>query len=142
MAKIANIFIKGKRHISNNMKSPAMLIPFFIIKEQLITVSKASDKKSPIIGIKLSTANFAVLAANPSRDDAAKPWTEIIPVNIVSIIPNKPIATPLIKEASLDILTLSDILLTIDKTAENITIGMIVAFIIVAITVIEVYIMG
>ena len=73
MANIENIFTRGNKQISNNTISPTMLIPFFIIKEQLTTVSKASDKKSPMIGTKLSTANLAVFAANPSKDEAAKP---------------------------------------------------------------------
>lgn len=120
---MAKIFIIGSKVINNNRNKPAMLIPFLIKSEQPITVSKASDKKSPIIGIKLSTANFADFAITPSKLDAANPWTEITPVNAVRTIPNSAIAIPLIRDANLVILIFSLILLIIDSTEEKITNG-------------------
>ena len=117
------------------MIKPIILIPFFTIRVHPITVSKASDKKSPIIGIKLSTVNLAVFAITPSILADASPCIEIIPVKTVSMIPNKAIAVPRIREASLEIRTLSEILLIIDKIEENITIGITTVFIKVVITV-------
>lgn len=128
--------------IKTNIIRPTMLTPFFKSMVQPITVSRASDKKSPIMGIKLSTVNFAVFAITPSTLDVAIPCMVITPVNTVSMIPNKAMAMVLIKSASFETRILSDILLIIERIEEKITMGITIFFIKVAMTVKEVKTIG
>ena len=76
------IFIAGAIHIRNKATNPIIPIPFFKIDEQPITVSTASDKNFPIMGMKLSTANLAVLMVTPSTFTLI-PYIVVMPINMV-----------------------------------------------------------
>lgn len=60
------ILIMGIAVIMIKIKRPIIPIPFFNIAEDPITVSTASDKNPPTIGMKRSTANLAVRMVIPS----------------------------------------------------------------------------
>ena len=74
-------------HILKIIITPTIPTAFFRILLQLITVSTASPKIFPTIGIKLDTAALVVFTVRPSTPFVILPSKEATPTNIVSAIP-------------------------------------------------------
>ena len=81
--EINTILIIGWSIINTNIKSPILLIAFFITREYPATEVIASENAFPTIGIKLSTANFVVFKDTASMVLEVIPLIVKIPINIV-----------------------------------------------------------
>ena len=98
--------------------TPTIPSAFFRIELQPITVSTASPKILPTIGIKFDTAALVVFTVSASTPFVMLPSNVETPTNIVNTIPKHQITELLINFDSLSICTLSEMFDIIFKATD------------------------